>query len=121
MCTALIYICNIDNLPENIILFEGEELKLRTILGVTIEKEDANNLDAITASADAKSEETKEKVNLNVAFFGIKVKEINVDIIENAEVVPLRNINWSKIIYARSASCRNVRNSRRRFKSIQAI
>lgn len=102
---ALIYISNITNLPDNVILFEGETLNLRTILGVNIDTEFSSNPNieriennkTVTVSSNAIDEDHTGEVNLKVSFLGIKVKEINVDIIENVEVVPLGSLIGVKL------------------------
>jgi len=103
---ALIYISNITNLPEKVILFEGETLNLRAILGVNIETEFSSNPNieriennqTITVSANASQDsDYTGNLNLEVSFLGIKVKEINVDIIENIEVVPLGSLIGVKL------------------------
>lgn len=102
---ALIYISNITNLPENIVLFEGETLSLRTIIGVKVDTvfssnpniERIENNETITVSTNAVDTDYTGKLNLNVSLLGFKVKEINVDIIENAEVVPLGSLIGVKL------------------------
>ncbi|MCI8519254.1 MAG: PDZ domain-containing protein [Clostridia bacterium] len=102
---ALIYISNITNLPENVILFEGETLNLRTILGVNIETEFSSNPNierlennkTITVSSNPVDNDYTGKLNLKVSFLGFKVKEINVEVIENAEVVPLGSLIGVKL------------------------
>lgn len=94
----LIYISDISNLPENVVLFEGEALNLKTIAGVTIDTvfssnpnvERIENKKTITVSTNAINEDYTGKLNLEVSLLGFKVKEIKVDIIENAEAIPLR-------------------------------
>ena len=105
LLTALIYISNITNLPENVILFEGEALDLTTLLGINIETEYSSNPNiekieegkTITVSADAKETSHTGNLNLKVSLLGVKVKEINVDIIENVEVVPLGTLIGVKL------------------------
>lgn len=105
---ALIYVSDITNLPDNIILFEGETLNLKTIFGVNIETsfssnpniERIENYETITVSANAEKEQDIDytgKLNLKVSLLGFKVKDINVDIIENAEVVPLGTLIGVKL------------------------
>lgn len=102
---ALIYVSNITNLPDNIILFEGETLNLRTIFGVNIETsfssnpniERIENYETITVSANAEDTDYTGKLNLKVSLLGFKVKDINVDIIKNAEVVPLGTLIGVKL------------------------
>lgn len=103
---ALIYVSNITNIPDNIILFEGEALNLKTVLGVDIKTafssnpniERIENNETITVSANATSDSNYTgNLNLEVSFLGVKIKEVNVDIIENAEVVPLGNLIGVKL------------------------
>lgn len=105
LTVSLIYISNITNLPENVILFEGEALDLKTTLGVNIKTafssnpniERIENKRAATVSANEASSSHTGKLNLEVTLLGIKFKEINVDIIENLEVVPLGNLIGVKL------------------------
>lgn len=105
---VLIYVCNIDNLPNEIVLFEGEKLSLNTIIGVDIETEFSSNPnieriennETITVSTDAKDIKELDctgTINLSVNLLGSKVKEINVNVIENTEVVPMGNLIGVKL------------------------
>ena len=102
---ALIYVSDISNLPSKVVLFEGEPLNLRTILGVNVETsfssnpniERIENNESITVSSSPIDSDYTGTLNLEVSFLGIKVKDISVDIIENAEVVPLGNLIGMKL------------------------
>ena len=105
---SLIYISDIENLPTNIILFEGETLSLNTILGVDVETEFSSNPniekiennETITVNTNAQNIEELNctgTINLSVNLLGAKVKEINVDIIENTEVIPIGNLIGVKL------------------------
>lgn len=126
---ALVYVSDITNLPENVILFEGEALNLKTVLGVNIETafssnpniEKIENYETITVSSKPVDEDYTGTLNLEVSFLGFKVKEINVDIIENTEVVPLRKPYRSETLYKWSFSCWNVRYYWKRYAKVQAI
>lgn len=80
---ALIYVCDISNLPNNVILFEGETLKLNTIFGVDIETEFSSNPnieridnnETVTVTADIENIEELDctgTVKLNVKFLRSK-------------------------------------------------
>lgn len=105
LLTSLIYISDITNLPDNIILFEGETLNLKTVLGVNIKTafssnpniERIENNETITVSAGAIDDDYTGNLSLEVSVLGFKVKEINVDIIENTEVIPLGNLIGVKL------------------------
>lgn len=102
---ALIYVSDITNLPENVILFEGEALNLKTVLGVDVKTkfssnpniERIENKETITVSTNAVDNNYTGNLNLEVSLLGFKVKEINVDIIENIEVVPLGKLIGVKL------------------------
>ena len=92
-----IYICNITLLPNNIIIFEGEELNLKTIAGINVKRANNSNVDIIQASSNfEKSEnvyETAGTFELNLNLFGtIPVKEINVNVIPKTKVIPLGSL-----------------------------
>ena len=105
LLALLIYISNISNMPENIVLFEGEPLNIKTVLGINITTtsstnpniEKIENKQTITVSANTSDQNHTGNLNLQVSFLGIKVKNINVDIIENAEVVPIGNLIGVKL------------------------
>lgn len=105
---VLIYVSDIDNLPSNVIIFEGEALSLNTIFGVDIETEFASNPnierlennETVTVSANAENIEELDctgTINLSVKLLGAKVKGINVDVIENTEVVPMGSLIGVKL------------------------
>ena len=105
LVVALIYISDITNIPENIVLFEGEPLNLKTVLGINIKTtgtsnpniEKIENKKTVTVSANSTDSNNTGNVLLEVSFLGIKVKDINVDIIENAEVVPIGSLIGVKL------------------------
>lgn len=113
---ALVYVSDITNLPDNVILFEGEALNLKTVLGVNIETafssnpniERIENYETITVSSNPVDADYTGRLNLEVSFLGFKVKEINVDIIENTEVVPLRKPYRREALYQWCSCCWNV-------------
>ena len=77
-----VYVCNITLLPSSIIIFEGEELNLKTVAGLKIRRANNANVPVIQASSLADSEqsskyETAGTFELNLNLFGtIPVKEI---------------------------------------------
>ena len=102
---ALIYVSDISNLPNSVILFEGEKLSLRTVYGVNISTafssnpniERINNNESLTVASTSIGEDLTGTVKLDVSLLGIKLKEIDVKIIEDAEVIPLGNLTGIKL------------------------
>lgn len=86
-----IYVTNVTNIPNEIILFKGENLNLHLVFGLKIDKL-SNEYDAIqTASNISKSSAVeKETIGLNL-FNIIKVKNIEVNTIPKTSVIPLGN------------------------------
>ena len=96
---TLVYTSNIISMPNSIVLFENENLKLNTIFGINIEKinnVNLNNYRTIQTSTGGIKTNT-QTTNLAVNLFGLKIKEISVNVIENTEVVPLGNIVGLKL------------------------
>lgn len=95
-----IYFCNITLLPSNIIIFEGEELNLKTLAGINIKRANTNHLDVIQAfsCSDKNLCETAGSFEFNLDLFGtIPVKEINVNVIPKTKVIPLGNLIGLKL------------------------
>ena len=88
----LLYVCNINNIPENIILLENEELNIKRLYGVSLNEEEY-----IETSA---SVDEKKIRNINVNLYGLKVKEIKVTEIPRIKVVPVGKLIGLKIYTA---------------------
>lgn len=90
---SLIYVTNITSIPSNIILFQGENLKINTVLGVNLESKNEENYEVIQASTDISSNTKtigKKNYTLNL-FGGIALKDITVNVIPKTSVIPLGN------------------------------
>lgn len=94
---SYVYICSINSIPNNIIIFEGENLNLKIATGLTLASKNSKTI--LTASNI-----NKEKINsegtssLNLNLFGtIPVKEVNVNVIPKTMVVPLGNAIGMKL------------------------
>lgn len=98
-----VYVCNITLLPNSVIIFEGEELNLKTVVGLKIKRANDTNMPVIQASNLGESEqsskyETAGTFELNLNLFGtIPVKEIDVNVIPKTKVVPMGNLIGAKL------------------------
>lgn len=98
-----VYVCNITLLPNSVIIFEGEELNLKTVVGLKIKRANGTNMPVIQASNLGESEqsskyETAGTFELNLNLFGtIPVKEIDVNVIPKTKVVPMGNLIGAKL------------------------
>jgi len=93
-----IYIIAIDNIPESIILFEGDKLEIPTIAGIKIESENKEYQTILTTSNNQNIGEDNKKIKLAVNLFDkFTVKTINVDLIEETTVIPMGSIAGIKL------------------------
>lgn len=82
-----IYVLVIEKIPSKITLFEGEDINLKTILGIKF-----NYADTVETSS---SEGTKK--NIQVSFFDNTIKNVDVNVIPKTKVIPLGNIAGVKL------------------------
>lgn len=87
LLVILIYVTNITGISKNIILFEGETLKLGEIFGIYINKEPI-----VTTSVNNEDSNIVSEEIVHLSLFNlVKVKDVDVTIIENTKVIPLGN------------------------------
>lgn len=94
-----VYINCIDSIPNDVILFEGDNLSIPTIFGINI----SNEL-ATTVSDDIEANELQENnynesgtYNLSVNIANLKLKDINVNVIPKQSVVVCGNSIGAKL------------------------
>lgn len=86
----LVYVTNITAIPDSIVLFKGEELNLGVILGLSLKEN--NDYTAIETSVAINNESKVEKKKVTLSLFNlIDVKEVEVNTIPKASVIPLGN------------------------------
>ena len=88
-----VYVCNITLLPSNIIIFQGEEINLKTVAGLYVRRAGNMKINSVQASNDMNTNNSiyssAGSYELNLDSFGtIPVKEINVNVIERTKVIP---------------------------------
>ena len=86
----LIYITNITQLPDSVILFKGENLNLFTVLGIFI-KENKDEYEVVQASTSLNNNMVETKTVSISLFNFIDVKNIEINTIPKTTVVPLGN------------------------------
>lgn len=82
-----VYVCNISMLPNNIILMQGDTLKLNTIFGI-----DVKNSETMQASSSLNDSIVAEtgKLDLNLSLFNLfGVKDVTVNVIPKTTVIPM--------------------------------
>ncbi|MDO4975115.1 MAG: SpoIVB peptidase [Alphaproteobacteria bacterium] len=91
-----IYVCNITFLPNNIIVFQGEQVNFKTLYGLKINTKNSvyDSYDAMQTSTNLseKISDNVGTVNLTLNLFGtIPIKEIDVSVLPRTTVIPLGN------------------------------
>lgn len=82
-----LYVCNISMLPSNLILIQGEQLKINTILGINVK-----NAETMQASSNLNNSivDKTGKMTLNLSLFNLfPVKDVTVNVIPKTSVIPL--------------------------------
>lgn len=89
----LIYVTNITSIPKNIILFQGENYKINTVLGLNF-KNIQEEYETVQTSSSISAEDTTKigKMDFKLSLFGkIPLKDVTVSVIPKTSVVPLGN------------------------------
>ena len=102
LISIYLYVCAIDAIPKSAILFEGENLRVKTLFGLTLQTEEKQYKSILTsATSEEKKENQKSTLgttNVKVKLFNsITVKEVNVSVIERATVVPIGQVAGLKL------------------------
>lgn len=91
------YIVSIDNIPINIKIFQGQNIDIPTLWGINIEKENDETIETTSnLSSSTFNKIGKEKLQVNL-FNKIKLKTINVEVLEQIEVIPSGEIVGIKL------------------------
>ena len=89
----LAYATNITTIPNSIMLFENQEIYLKTILGLKIEE----TMQVGSNLLDAKKIENNSERKYNVSLLGFNIKSITANIMPITKVIPLGNLIGLKL------------------------
>lgn len=88
---SLLYICNISQIPDKIVLLEGEEIKIKKLYGISFETSE-------NESKEVWKNQITENKKINVNLLGnIKVKEVSVTVYPKIKVIPTGNLIGLKL------------------------
>jgi len=91
------YVIAIDVIPKSVILFKGETLNVKKILGINIVSKDSD-YEAINTSTNIEDEQKIGTTNLEVKLFNtFNVKNIDVNVIERTKVIPVGQVSGLKL------------------------
>ena len=91
-----IYICKIESIPDNIIIYKQDNISLGNFFGISYNIGN-KNINTILASSSIEEELQKENILQVKLFNKIPVKDVTVNIIEKATVIPGGQISGLKL------------------------
>ena len=93
-----IYILVIENVPDHLVLFEGEDITIKTILGMNIKVKSGEEETVETVSNNKTTTKKTGKATLELSLFdNIGLKKVNVDILPRTKVIPVGSIAGIKL------------------------
>ena len=91
------YTLVITNLPDEMVVFEGETISIRTLLGMGITAINQDTVETISNNSSSITEQTG-KTTLEVSLFdSISIKNVDVDVIPKTTVIPVGDIAGVKL------------------------
>ena len=91
------YVLAITNLPDELVIFEGEKISMKTLLGFNLKTRDKDTIETASNNNQAISKSTG-KTALEVNLFNmINIKNVNVDVLPKTKVIPVGNIAGLKL------------------------
>ena len=87
------YVLAITSLPDTLILFEGENIKINKIFGLNINLKDKKYEAMMTSSNIGETLFTEEgKATLTASLFNFNIKDIEVNVIDKTHVIPVGEV-----------------------------
>ena len=93
------YCCKVDSIPNNIILYGGEQLNIGNFAGISLKIGD-KDCDTVLASSEISSlsDSKNKEATVGVKLFNtFNVKEVSVSIIDKTTVVPVGQVSGLKL------------------------
>ena len=92
-----VYTLVIENIPNELVVFEGEAISMRTLLGITIKDEKQETIEVSSNNGNTVSDEVG-KSTLEVSLFNnISLKNVDVSVLPKTTVIPVGNIAGVKL------------------------
>ncbi len=92
------YLIAIQNIPNNLVIFEGEKISVNTLFGISLNLENKNGtIETVSNNNDSTINETgKQEIAVNL-FENFEIKKLSVDVIPKTTVIPAGNIAGLKL------------------------
>ena len=89
------YILAIENIPDKLVVFEGEDISIKTLLGINI-KPDSQTIETVSNNKTISKKPGKATMKVSL-FDNILLKDIDVDILSKTTVIPVGSIAGVKL------------------------
>lgn len=91
------YTLAIENIPNNLVILEGENIALKTLLGMQV-RVNAETMETVSNSNQNVINPKVGKATVQVSLFdAISLKDVNVDILPKSKVIPVGSIAGVKL------------------------
>ena len=98
LLTTYLYTLSIQSIPDNIVIFEGETINLKTILGIKADLTEKNKeIETISRNQTKPINTTGKKVVKLSLFENIFVKNVDVDVLPRTKVIPVGSVAGIKL------------------------
>ena len=92
-----VYTLLIESIPNELVIFEGEDISMKTLLGVTIKDKNNQTIEVSSNNENSLSNETGKK-SLEVSLFNnILLKNVDVSVLPKTTVIPVGKIAGLKL------------------------
>ena len=93
-----VYFVAIGNIPNNMVIFEGESISINSLFGLTLNIKNDNGIVETSSSTNKQTINEIGKQNVTVNLFNnIEIKKLSVDVIPKTTVIPVGNIAGLKL------------------------
>ena len=97
LLVVYVYVIVIDTMPDELVVFEGENIKLGTLFGFSIESS-SDTIETVSSNGEAVAASEPGTTTLKVNLFNnILIKNVNVDVLPRTKVIPVGNIAGLKL------------------------
>lgn len=97
LMTIYAYTLSIDNIPDSMVILEGENIALKTLFGMQI-KTKGETLEAVAKHQENTISQKSGKATLEVSLFNnIPIKEVDVAILPKSKIIPVGGVAGVKL------------------------
>ena len=93
-----VYVISIQSIPDNIVIFEGESITIKTMLGLKADLTEKNEIIETISSNQTSTVTGSGKKTVRISMLdNIFLKNVNVDVLPKTTVIPIGNIAGIKL------------------------